>query len=532
MFVFRMDQVFASNYYLDILSMTPSWAWAYLLLGASLIAGYVVLNEKPGPWPILCSFLMYVGLFVLSQYPTMVFRDVYLHGGLTLQVLNNGLATSGYPQWWPGAFVLWAISLVTTGMSVFESDIVLVLVTQSVIACLFYLIGRRVNGERLASAAGALYLVSSVYFYQDLNHFSPALLSIALFLALLYLLIRSGPVLMTQCFSVLLATGLILVHPLGIVFVLGGLLVSRLLKAESSMGSYTVIGLVAFAVILDVTWILNSAQFSVIELSRIVLYALTDPTGTKLGTIILSPFGAEQLSVVGYVLQDYYFKPMLGVIGVLALLGYVRMRGQPLVKFLGTFFLGCLLVSATVFVSGRFEQGLQIERALTYALIPAVFLVVSFLSKSRRRLVLVGLIFLLLVPSFYASRTFFSQYESSDHSWQTVTYSFLSNHSTASITTDRNTAIYYGYFVPNQTVNGALFLLQYSQQNLTDLSYIVATKGLFLRSFEMELIENPYQPSVSARQLFWEQVDMKLDSTTSINRLYSDGLMTAYLTGQ
>jgi hypothetical protein len=474
---------------------------------------------------------MYVGLFVLSQYPTMIFRDVYLHGGLTLQVLSVGLTASGYPQWWPGAFVVWALSLVTTGMTIFQSDILLTLVIQSVIAFLFYLIGRRVNGERLGSVAGVLYLVASEYFYQDLNHFSPAILSIALFMALLYVLISSRPALMVRCLSILLATGLILVHPLGIVFVLGGLVVSRVMKADTNVGSYTVIGLLAFAIILDVTWILNSAQWSVVALSTVIQYALTDPTGTKLGTILVNPLGAEQLPPIGFVLQNYYFKPSLVVIGILAILGYAKMRAQPYIKFIGAIFIGCLLASVAVFISGTFEEGLQLERAMTYDFIPAVFLAVSYISRSRRRLTFALLIFLLLVPSFYASRTFFSQYESSDHPWQNLTYSFLANHTAGPVTTDRNTAIYYQYFAPNQTINSELYLFQYSQQNMTDLSYIVGTKGLFLRSFELELTESPYQPSLSAREQFLEQVDLRLASIPSVNKLYSDGLMVVYSTG-
>lgn len=524
--------MFTSTYYLDILSMTPSWAWLYLFLGAFLIAAYLAMNERPGPWPVVCGFLMYLGLYVLSQYPTMVFRDVYLHGGFTFELLSLGLSASGYPQWWPGAFVVWAFSLVITGMSIFESDTVLTLTIQSVIACLFYLIGRRVNGERLASVAGVLYLVGSVYFYQDLDHFSPALLSIVLTMALLYVLISSWPILMVRCFSILLATGLILVHPLGIIFVLGGLVASRLLKAESIVGSYSVISLLAFAILLDVTWILNSAQWSVVHLAVVARYALADPTGTKLGSILESPLASEQMPTIGYVLRDDYFKPLLVVIGVLALLGYFKMRGRPYVKFLGTFFLGCLFVSAIVFLSGRFEQGLQIERAMTYTLIPASFLAVSYISRFRRQVIIVVLIFLLLVPSFYASRTYFSEYESSDHPWLIMTDSFLSQHSTAPITTDTHSAIYYSYFAPNQTVNGELSLFQYSQQNLTDLSYIVATKGLFLRSFDMELTDSPYQLSLSARELFWEQVDLRLASTPSVDKLYSDGLMSAYSTDQ
>lgn len=464
----------------------------------------------------------------------MVHRDVYLHGRAANEILQTGHTSfGGYALWWPGAFVVWSSFMTITRLDIPESTLLLTLAMCALAAILLYLTGRRIHGERLGSVAGILYLSSTIYLYEDFTHFSPALMSFTVFSLILFLSIGVSS-LRNPSVRVLFfvaTAALVLTHPLAPLFLVAGIGVYIMLSRRRGYEMLPTISILGFSVVLYLVWVLNLAEWSIRSMTNILWLSISNPFGTKLGTVAKNPWATQSMPAIGYFLRDNYFKPLMVSLGLLAFLGYARNRRDSSHRFLGAIFVGYLIASVVLLLSPRFEMGLQLERAMMFVLLPAAFLAVSSFSRSKRSILASLIIVMLLTPSFLATRTYFIEYEYSDHSWEMPAYQFLALHAVGAnrIASDSRSLIYYSFFDPRQTDEGVrLSVANLTRQGSEHATFFDGNSTYILRSFRQELTDNAITPSFQERRVFWKVLDSRLEGISELNRTYDDSYIQVY----
>lgn len=538
---FRLD-FSGSNYEIfDILLMVPVYSWVYLLFTCLLLFLSTRLQKRISFMHVIVASMLVYGLYSISQYPTIINGDVFAHGGSTLRVISNGgtQTLNYYPRWWPGAFILWANLTGITGLDVVNTGIILTIVMMVTWCALFYLLAKEILGQQWAGLATILYLVTDAYVFRWMgrDHFSPQSLAFAQFLLFLYLLMslrhKEKPHRRTlSALALVVVLCIVVTHgftSLYMIFTIFGIMVFERQKKNRLDG----LKIFLFATISWLVWWQYNAGYTFQQAMLFLQHFLGSPGESKLAMTTVSVV-TEPLPFIGMVLRNYYFKPLLVIVGLLSLIVVFRDRKVKIVSLFTGNLIGVILATILTFTSPMKTAAGQLSEVLMFVLLPVCYLASRiFVKRPRYPKIFSFIIILLIVPSFLNMFTYSSEYANSTHQWEVASHQFLVEHipTEAIIATDWLTHLGYRFFDIGYTPGkGAIYdidRINYTQWLNEHPTFFEGT--LILRSFKQELIYNVFMPTFEERHNFWSEVDLNLVHNQSYSKIYDNGKAQIYV---
>jgi len=546
---FRLN-ILESNFALfDILLMVTPYAWAYLFAVCALLSLDVYVERRCGLLHVLVAALLVSMLYTVSQYPAIVNVDTFLHGSSTNVVLAYRWGTYPqayvYPTWFPGAFDLWAALALTSGLNVINSGLVLISAVLVSSVAMLYLLGRKIIGDQWAGVAPILYLIADAFHYRwsGREHFSPQTLGFLLFLMVLYLLVisqsrgfdRTSRIKLKLLLTLAICT-VIVSHPITAMFLwftlIAILLLQKITKAAMGVDWITIS-------LLSTTWIgwwFLVAGSSFGQAFSVLLGSLESSLGkAKIATLTSVQ---DPLPLVGTMLRQYYFKPLLVVVGASAVVAILLNRRAKITLFFAGIALGTAAASGLELLTPNMAVFAQLSEVLAFSLLPLSYLAVRLFMKNQRAFKAIAILLpLLIFPSFLVMFTYSTEYAEISHSWQVNSYQFLTISGppliggTGQCSIGLDTYSNYGY---------QFFDVTYNPTEFSDLTMVNFTQWLpnhptffsnpvILRSFEQDVTDNYIIRSFQQRQQLWNQVDSNLTIDPARDRIFDNSYVQLYV---
>jgi len=536
---FRLDLTKSNYEYFDIIQMVPSHAWLYLFILCLLLSMHILLDKKIGLIAVIITMLLVYSLYALSQYDAVIDRDVFLHGRTTNEILFSCHVQSQrpYPGDWPSAFVYWASLCSLTGLDAIKANRLLALVFQLYICILLYIIGRIVLGETLSGLPGVLYLLTNIYYIGNMDHFNIQFFALTFYLLILYLLLNIDRVqtIKRRIFIIvlILCINVITSHAISsfyLFFALLGLILICKVPQKYQASSY----LKVYTIIAVSWWLFNAGTTLEISL-KLFKEAFSAFSSTKIIRLATTPLSREPLPFLGFILRNYYFKPLISIIMLTAILSILFESKKRSV--LNGLFLGTLIGSVILLFAPIEAQPIQVSRILLFLLFPSCCLVSRLINRQKthiKTLISIFTIFL-IIPSFLSMMTYTSQYEKLSHNWEMRGYIFMAHHhypfsySSMMIGSDIRTAIYYCYFDRSYERSDGIFNI-----NTLNLDELLEQRSIFsdtkfiIRSFRQELQYDLSFKTINERLYFWRSVDLHLTNNSRYDMIYTSSYMKIY----
>ena len=535
---FRLN-VLESNYeFFDITCMVSPLAWVYLSIMCFLLSLHMLLEQKCDLVHVMVATLLVYGLYSISQYPTVINRDVWVHGRSVKQLIVYGATQLGgdYPKWWPGAFTLCAVSSITSGIDVVNASFILVGVLMILSSTLLYLLGRETVGHQWAGLVPILYYVSDAHVFRWMgrDHYSPHSLGFALCLLVLYSILRMIRTNSSRAVSatlVVVVGSIVVSHPFSSFSLALSLLGIFALGKTGRIKLGVSASLLWSALIMWFAWWMYNSPFTFEEVVRtfdFAVYGFLEP-------IKLYGFASvtqEPLTWYGRILRDLYFKPLLLVVTSLSILVMFVEHRTKKVSFLTGVFLGSTLVSFVSLMTPTGTYFTQFSQVLMVFLLPtcciASRLFVNQRVASSGTLIMIPL---LLVPSFLTMFTYSCEYAEMTHTWEIAGFGFCSSHfsDTRSVGTDSLTEAAYRFFDLAHTPGaGAAYLDQMNLTNRIESHPIFFDGNVIMRSLRQELTYDRIHTTFGKRCDLWNMVDVNLASDRSYNRICDNSYLQLY----
>jgi hypothetical protein len=238
------------------------------------------------------------------------------------------------------------------------------------------------------------------------------------------------------------------------------------------------------------------------------------------------------LPIIGLILRDFYFKPLIVIVTLLCLVTLFWEYRTRLVSFFGGLFFGSALASTMCLMTPEGTYFTEFTQILMYFLVPTSCLAARHFAKQgsirSRALILLSM---LIMPSFFTMFTYSSEYAEVTHAWEETGYRFCSTHfpSRGYVGTDVLTDISYRFFdlaySPGQRVVN-LFEINLTQRLVNHPVFF--EEDIIIRSLRQELTPNRLTRTFAERIDFWAKVDANLVSERSYNRFYDNSYLQLY----
>jgi len=539
-----------SNFALfDITLMVTPYAWVYLFAVCALLSLDVYVERRCDLLHVLVAALLVSMLYTVSQYPAIVNIDTFLHGSSTNVVLTYRWGTYPqayvYPTWFPGSFDLWAALTLTSGLTVINSGLVLIFAVLVSFVAILHLLGKKIIGDQWAGTAPILYLVADAFHYRwsGREHFSPETLGFLLFLMILYLFVisqsrgfdKTSRIKLKLLLTLAICT-VIVSHPITAMFLwfalIAILLIQKITKAALGVDWVTIS-------LLSTTWIgwwFLVAGSSFGQAFSVLLGSLESSLGNaKISTLVSVQ---DPLPLVGIILRQYYFKPLLVLVGASAVLAILLNRKVKITLFFAGIALGTAAASGLELLTPNTAYFAQLSEMLAFSLLPISYLAARLFMKNQRAFKAIAILLpLLIFPSFLVMFTYSSEYTEISHPWQVNSYQFLTRSGpsvmvgTEQCSIGLDTYSNYGY---------QFFDVTYNPTEFSDLTMVNYTRWLpnhptffndpvIFRSFEQDVTDNYITRAFQQRQQFWNQVDSNLTSDPVHDRIFDNSYAQLYV---
>lgn len=537
-FFFKLDFSESTYELFDIIHMVPIYSWFYLLAICLFLSLNVLMEKKIGLIHVLVIIFLIWGLYIVSQFPSIMNGDIFVHEAFTKRLIFRGgtQALTWYPKWWPGSFLLKAILTEITGFNVIDENILLTYANLVTLAAILYLLAKFIIGKKWAGLATTFYFVVNAYTFHFIGreHFVAQSLSFTIYLFTLYLLqkMQRTPktkshykmlIFITIC-SIIISHGFTSYMLLS---TLAGIMVVQRIR-RISLGVDLKL-LLASLTLWSSWWIFNS--FSTFE--KAVNY-LRYSLGALAGSQIVKLSGAlavEPLPLLGEILRNYYFKPMLLIVGFISLIMLLKERNSRKVSFHSGVLIGTVVASMVGLLTSTEAIEIQLCEMLMFVLLPSSYLASRFFVLHVRHIKVLSCIILCLVPlSLAAMFTYHCEYTACTHRWEILCVKFLENHvpKNSTMATDSYTSHLYAFFDLNYTPGG--ILLSKASLNYTYIFEVNPTfyeGDVIVRSFRQEVVYNNYLERFEERRDFWIKVDTNLLLVK--NKLYDNEFTQVYV---
>jgi hypothetical protein len=529
--------------------MVTPYAWVYLFAVCALLSLDVYVERRCDLLHVLVAALLVSMLYTVSQYPAIVNIDTFLHGSSTNVVLTYRWGTYPqayvYPTWFPGSFDLWAALTLTSGLTVINSGLVLIFAVLVSFVAILHLLGKKIIGDQWAGTAPILYLVADAFHYRwsGREHFSPETLGFLLFLMILYLFVisqsrgfdKTSRIKLKLLLTLAICT-VIVSHPITAMFLwfalIAILLIQKITKAALGVDWVTIS-------LLSTTWIgwwFLVAGSSFGQAFSVLLGSLESSLGNaKISTLVSVQ---DPLPLVGIILRQYYFKPLLVLVGASAVLAILLNRKVKITLFFAGIALGTAAASGLELLTPNTAYFAQLSEMLAFSLLPISYLAARLFMKNQRAFKAIAILLpLLIFPSFLVMFTYSSEYTEISHPWQVNSYQFLTRSGpsvmvgTEQCSIGLDTYSNYGY---------QFFDVTYNPTEFSDLTMVNYTRWLpnhptffndpvIFRSFEQDVTDNYITRAFQQRQQFWNQVDSNLTSDPVHDRIFDNSYAQLYV---
>jgi len=535
---FRLDFSKSSYELFDIIYMIPTYSWFYLVAVCLFLSLYVLMREKIGFIHVLATIFLIWGLYVISQFPSIVNGDIFVHEGFTKRLIFHGStqAVEWYPKWWPGAFLLEAIVTNVTGLDVIDQNILLTYTNLVTLATALYLLAKFILGEKWAGLSTILYFVTNAhdFHWMGREHFVPQSLAFTCYLFALYLLLKMQRAQMSKkLYIVLILTtisSIIISHGFTsymLLFTLAGIMVIQKMR-NRPLGVNLNLFLGGLVLWLG-WWIFNS--FSTFERAvNYLRYSLGSLVGSQV-VKLAAPLVEMPMPLLGQILRDYYFKPMLLIVGFVSLIALFKERNSRKVSSYSGILIGTIAASFIALLTSTEAIEIQLSEMLVFLSFPSSYLASRLFFRYSRHVKVLACIIICLLPLTVGTMfTPACEYLQCTHSWEVYAVKFLVNRFPKNLTkaTDIYTSHLYAFFDLNYTPGGIL-LTDYK----LNYTYILEENPTFfegdviVRSFRQEIVYNHYLKSLEERRTFWNKVDSNLVYVK--NKVCDNGLTQVYV---
>jgi len=535
---FRLDFSMSTYELFDVICMVPIYSWFYLLAICLFLSLYVLTKKTIGLIHVLAIIFLIWGLYGVSQFPSIMNGDIFVHEAFTKRLIFHGRtqALTWYPKWWPGSFLLKAILTEIAGLDVVDENMLLTYVNLVTLAAILYVLAKFIVGKKWAGLATTFYFVVNAYAFHLIGreHFVAQSLSFTIYLFTLYLLQKMQRnqktknnynilVFVTIC-SIIISHGFTSYMLLS---TLAGIMVVQRIR-KVSLGVNLKL-LLASLTLWFSWWIFNS--FSTLEMAvNYLLSSLEFLSGSQL-VKLSGALAVEPLPLLGEILRNYYFKPMLLIVGLTSLIVLFKERNSRKASFYSGILIGTALASIIALISSTEAIEIQLCEILMFLLLPSSYLASRFLIGYSRYIKILSCFILCLVPLSLATMfTYDCEYIACTHRWEILCVEFLEDHVPKDLTmaTDSYTSHLYAFFDLNYTPGG--ILLSKGSLNYT---YILLDSPTFyegdviVRSFRQEVVYNNYLERFEERRDFWSKVDTNLLLVN--NKIYDNEFAQVYV---
>jgi len=440
----RLDFTKSNFAYFDIIMMINNYAWIYLTITCLILSLIIVIQGKVTIFEVLIVSFLMVGLYVISQYPTIITGDVITHGFSTKEVIlehTTDTKISDYPGWWPGSSIIYASLVEIAGLDLFDSNIILTIFSLVVSSLFLYLIAIKTLGRRWGGLGAILYFVAYAYSfrYAGRDHFSPQTVGFMGYLMLMYFWLfhiarkeGSGTngskkrVIITYIITVLIVISHGYSSFCAVLFILGFIIFNHFIKLYDVRVNYL------SAVLIFISWWIFKAR-ETFNLGISSLSYLFEPELTKIHRVLLSPLSSEffNLPKIGLLLRDYYWKPLLLVILITSIFTAWKYRLDRKVHFLTCVLFGSS-IAMLISLLTPIESGIQFSIMMSFFLIPVSYMALFGFFRMKRNYLVSLVIVMLIVPSFFTMFTIHSEYLSSLNNWEISGFQFITTKSSDS----------------------------------------------------------------------------------------------------
>ena len=516
-------------WYYDFISMNFTILWISVALTVLVVLASLKAGDVPLP-SVVAVVIFFTCVEVFSNYPLLIWRDVYLQGSVAKAIIENGRIVptwNTYGEANPGFFFLWSAFSMATGIDLVSSNLLVLLPVSVLLAtAILFLIFRKLS----FGCPGAATLFAFLLANFNLNeftfvHFNTRLFSLILILLFVFFYADQRRSQSTNVLILLTFAALVVSHLLNslvpVFFVVFYHLLARRARASISIlvlcamiylawGAYVSFGT------LGVQYILNSGLSP-------GLAALT----------ALSPTAQTGEPFFGVVLGTYY-KILLISLGVGSAYVALKLRKLEPVKLLSTYLIAVGIVFVGTF---PFLASISLDRGIIFGAVALGSLPMLLLpsnrsrSLSRLRVLALILVCLLIIPQFvFVHQLPVSRYQEADTTQSILGFTYNYRGQQALFTLD-DFSIYYSYYDP--------YFTNYHNLDPTGLQSLSNITQFFSSSPEPSLKISDYRMIIAWGTIFghassyrassdeWQtEVYSPLDS--HFNRVFSDGYGVIY----
>lgn len=518
-FFWRFDLSKISSGYYDIFFMAP---YAIIHISVFFVLMAISLYFKKSSLFNILMLSFYYPVVIISNYPFLTFRDVYLHAGPARAIMldgNLGGIANTNPAYWPLSYVLHAMTSIVTASDLIIANYVLYLSLSLLMALVFYLLSRMLirKGYTWAWICPVLFLAlynSNLFAF---SHYARAHFALVLFFFFSLLILRFAD--SERSIDRSLVLGSILIPMIAIL---------TMVQLHPFQSLYLMLFLLFTAAIVSIKKIRTLGISFYLALFSIVMFFaywifVAGASLQRLGLIGRSIFDPEYVQPIvqtlsvshflpwwGQLLRDYFRFSLLGLLllgCVLSVLILFRRRTKtgPMPMAI-TVFISTLVVSILFLPVFLTLPGWGISRFIAFAAFPAAFssfVCLDYLRKHRkhsrrqfftRKLAAVFLVVFLTTLSFstmvlrFESNQYFGELE---HSSTFPFLDFVAEYSEhpLTITMSQGLAVRYVYFDYNSTDTVNRFVTEANRASLRNANEtdLVSLLGRECRKSELVL---------------------------------------------
>jgi hypothetical protein len=406
---------------------------------------------------------------------------------------------------------------------------------------LLWLLGKMILGQRWAGLAVMLYLTTNAYNFHWMgrDHFAPQSFGFIQYLIVLYLILRMtrirGSKSQIRVLSILSISSIVVSHPFTSVCVLFTLIGIMAVEKVSRIRLGVSAKLLGFTCTLWFAWWLFNAGPTFKEAIDGLAHALRSPEAAKLVRYGV-PISEEPLPILGIILRNFYFKPLMLILGLISLVIAFQGRKVKSTSFYSGVLLGTTVISILVLMTPVETEIAQMSEILLFVLLPICFIASRALVKSRLRIKVSSIIIsLLIVPSFLHMFTYSSEYAASTHLWEIESCQFLIDHvQTSIIGSDEYTHVVYRFLDIDYPAGipgyGAIVLRYINYSSWLKDNPTFFEGDVILRSFKQELTYSDFAKTLEERHNIWLKVDLNLINNQNYNRIHDTRYSQCYAT--